>query len=255
MVQETTTSSFTPFSGDFFHFRCHKDIPCFTKCCAQLNLMLTPYDILRMKNRLGLSSMEFLDEYTVPKQNERSRFPTVNLWMREDEHRTCPFVGREGCSIYEDRPGACRIYPIGRAASMKAGEKRATEKFFLVQEDHCLGFKEEKSWNIDEWLSSEGVDAYNAMNDPWMEIVTSRKSLGPRKEIPRKLQMFSMASYNLDVFRKFLFKSRFFDLFHVDLDRQEGLAEDDVALMLFAFDWLKFSLFGEKTIPLKTGPK
>jgi hypothetical protein len=31
----------------------------------------------------------------------------------------------------------------------------------------------------------------------------------------------------------------------------EMLKSDDVALMRFAFDWLKFSLFGEKTIRLK----
>lgn len=195
--------------------------------------------------------MDFLEEYTEPKQNGRSRFPAVYLRMREDEHRTCPFVSLEGCTIYEDRPGACRIYPVGRAASKGEGEKIAKEKFFLVREDHCLGFKEEKSWHIDEWLSNEGVDAYNAMNDPWMEIITSRKSLGPQEAIPRKLQMFSMASYNLDAFRRFLFQSRFFDLFQVDAEQKNRLAEDDVALMLFAFDWLKFSLFGEKTIRIK----
>lgn len=251
MAQEPTTPPFAPLSGDCFQFRCHRDIPCFTKCCAQLNLMLTPYDILRMKNRQGLSSSDFLEKYTEHKQNGRSRFPMVYLRMRNDEHRTCPFVGREGCAIYEDRPGACRIYPVGRAASLGEGGKRTKEKYFLVQEDHCQGFKEEKLWHIDEWLSNEGVDGYNAMNDPWMEIITSRKSLGPQKEIPRKLQMFSMASYNLGAFRKFLFESRFFDLFHVDSDQQKSLAEDDVVLMLFAFDWLKFSLFGENTIRLK----
>jgi hypothetical protein len=60
-----------------------------------------------------------------------------------------------------------------------------------------------------------------------------------------------MASYNLDRFREFIFKSRFFELFDVDPDTQEGLASDDVALMQFAFRWLKFSLFGDKTMQLK----
>jgi Fe-S-cluster containining protein len=214
--------------------------------------MLTPYDVLRMKKNLGLSSMDFLEQYTETKQNRRSRFPMIYLQMRQDERGICHFVDHEGCRIYKDRPGACRIYPIGRAASMRRGGEGAREAYFLVREDHCMGFKEKKTWHIDEWLANEGVDTYNAMNDPWMEIVTSRKSLGPQKDIPRKLQMFSMASYNLDVFRKFLFQSRFFDLFRVKPDQQESLAEDDVALMLFAFDWLKFSLFGEKTIRLKS---
>ena len=49
-----------------FTFRCHKDVKCFTKCCRGINIILTPYDIIRMKNRLGLTSDEFLSIYTVP---------------------------------------------------------------------------------------------------------------------------------------------------------------------------------------------
>ena len=63
--------------------------------------------------------------------------------------------------------------------------------------------------------------------------------------------MFYMASYNLDKFRGFIFESRFFDLFQVESDLKEKLASDDVELMKFGFDWLKFSLFGDKTIQIK----
>ena len=62
--------------------------------------------------------------------------------------------------------------------------------------------------------------------------------------------MFFMASYNLDKFRQFIFKSKFFDRFRVDSELKDILKIDDTRLMHFAFDWLKFSLFGEKTIPL-----
>ena len=90
------------------------------------------------------------------------------------------------------------------------------------------------------------------MNDQWIGIITSPKSLGPNTHLPQKHQMFFMASYNLDKFRDFLFKSGFFDRFQVDSDLKEKLSKNDTALMLFAFDWLKFSLFGEKTIQLKS---
>jgi len=43
-----------------FKFRCHKGIGCFTKCCSNIDIMLTPYDIVRLKRRLGISSGEFL---------------------------------------------------------------------------------------------------------------------------------------------------------------------------------------------------
>lgn len=63
--------------------------------------------------------------------------------------------------------------------------------------------------------------------------------------------MFFMASYNLDRFREFVFKSKFFELFDVETDIKERLASDDVSLMKYAFDWLRFSLFGDKTMQVK----
>jgi len=246
---------FEPVVGNLFRFRCHKEIPCFTECCADLKLILTPYDILRIKKKLGLRSEAFLERYTDMTMEDHGRFPLVLLRMNEDEKRRCPFVTPEGCSIYEDRPGACRIYPIGRAALKLEGEKNVREKFFVVTESHCLGFEEDKEWTIEEWMASEGVDEYNAMNDQWMEIITSQKGLGAQENLTRKIQMFYLASYNLDRFRDFIFGSRFFRLFNIEDDLKEKLASDDAALMKFGFDWLKFSLFGEKTLEIRQGSR
>lgn len=243
---------FKPLEGNEFLFRCHKGVPCFTKCCARLRLILTPYDILRMKNRLGLSSDEFLERYTDTVVDDQHRFPMVRLKMRQHQGKTCPFVTPEGCTIYEDRPGACRLYPLGRASTMVDGERDAREKFFIIVEPHCQGFEAGQCWTLEEWLESEGVNEYNAMNDQWLKIVTSAKRLGKDKAI-QKYQMFFMASYNLDKFRKFLFESRFFDLFKVGSEKRKELECQDVALMKFGVEWLKFSLFGIKTLLQKSG--
>lgn len=243
---------FRPVVKSAFQFLCHKDIACFTKCCADLDLVLTPYDIVRIKSRLHIPSHAFLDRYTATKWNKYPRFPMINLKMDSDRYHRCPFVTPHGCTIYEDRPGACRIYPVGRAALKVDREKGTREKFFLVDEEHCLGFREDKKWSLEEWMANEGVNEYNAMNDQWLEIVTSQKSLGKKEDIPRKIQMFFMASYNLDRFRRLIFETRFFDLFQVKAEKIEALAADDVLLMHFAFEWLKFSLFGEKTIQIRS---
>ena len=39
--------------GDTFKFSCHKGIKCFTACCSDTNIILGPYDIHRLKKRLG----------------------------------------------------------------------------------------------------------------------------------------------------------------------------------------------------------
>jgi Fe-S-cluster containining protein len=251
MKEDKQGISLSAIKDNRFRFRCHKDIECFTRCCKKLNLLLTPYDIIRLKNRLSLSSDIFLENYTVTRLDDRSRFPMVYLKMREDTAKSCPFVTSEGCTIYEDRPGACRIYPLGRAATKPEGKRDAIERFFLVSEDHCLGFNEDTEWTLEEWMGNEGLYEYNEVNDKWMEIITSTGSIGEEKDMTKKIQMFSMASYNVDRFREFIFKSRFLELFEVEPGLIDKLASDDKELIIFAFRWLRFSLFGEKTIGLK----
>jgi Fe-S-cluster containining protein len=241
-------------NGDTFTFSCHKGIECFTNCCAALQLVLTPYDILRLKNRLGIPSGEFLETYTFTRFDRHPRFPMVFLKMTSHSSQACPFVCSDGCTVYEDRPGACRIYPLGRATQKGDHEKEVRQEFFVVQENHCLGFGEDRTWTVESWLSDQGLNEYNRMNDQWLEIINSPRSLGLKGEIPRKLQIFFMVCYDLDKFRAFLFGSRFFQLFHIPAELRTRLEKVDTALMSFGFDWLKFSLFGLPTMQPKSVP-
>lgn len=237
---------FRPLGEGTFNFACHPGLACFTRCCADLNLALTPYDILRLKARLKLSSEEFLELYTEACPPEGGRFPRVRLKMASTPGRPCPFVTPEGCRVYEDRPGACRIYPLGRGSA-----RGGREFFFVVEEEHCQGFAAKKAWTAPEWLADQGLSAYNPVNDLWMEILTSKASLGPPEHHLRKMQMFFMVSYNLDRFRDFVFESRFLDLFALEPQHLAQVRTDDLALLKLGFRWLGFSLFGQKSLPLR----
>ena len=237
--------------GESFSFACHPGVTCFTECCRDLNLGLTPYDLLRLRKALNLNSSELLDQYTIIKPNEHNGFPAVGLKMNEDERRTCPFVTLAGCRIYEDRPGACRIYPIGRASSRTQGQAGAREFFFVVKEAHCQGFQEPRPWTVTSWGEDQGLGPYTVYNDLWMEIITHKGGLSSKEAVAQKLQMFSMASYNLDQFRQFVFKSTFLQRFSIPEETVKKMEEDDEELLKLAMQWLKFFLFGEKTIPLR----
>ncbi|MDX2441704.1 MAG: YkgJ family cysteine cluster protein [Desulfobacterales bacterium] len=235
-----------------FRFACHKDLPCFTKCCANLNLVLTPYDVLRLKNRLNLSSEVFLETYTTSYIDQAYGVPVVRLKMNGDETRRCPFVSRKGCAVYEDRPGACRLYPLGRAASKISEECSAGEYYFVVKESHCLGFNEKQEWTVQEWIINQGVDEDNEINDLFMNITAGRRAKTIKALSDQQLQMFYMACYNLDEFRRFVFETTFLDKFDIAQDVLNHIKTDNMKLMAFAFQWLKFSLFGEKTIPISS---
>ncbi len=251
MATSTTTGGrqegFRPLVGGRLRFSCHKDIPCFNRCCADLRLVLTPYDILRLKRRLGLPSDAFLDRYTVLDLGGRSPFPMLRLKMGEDGERPCPFVTRQGCSVYEDRPGACRLYPLGRGASWGTPGTGGLEFYFIVDESHCMGFGEDREWSLEEWIVDQGVGVYNQMDREWMEIVTSR-SPRLRDLTEDKLKMFFMTSYNLDRFRDFVFQSRFLGAFEVPEEEVHRIREDDVQLMRLGMKWLKFALLGDHTL-------
>lgn len=238
----------TPVSGDKFTFSCHKDISCFNECCGDLRLVLTPYDIIRIKQRLGMSSEEFLDRHTEQEFSDTTWFPMVKLKMNSSDNK-CPFVTPEGCSIYEDRPGACRTYPLGRAASNPDG-KETQEEYFFVNESYCMGHKEDKGWSIDEWKADQGINEYNDMNDFWTEVITHPTVQGRTPPAGKQLQMFYMASYNMDTFRNFVFDTSFLNMFDIKDKVVDKIKKDDIALMKFAFLWLRFSLFGEDTLKI-----
>ena len=114
-TQNPAHGSMEPIEGGKFSFACHPGVPCFTQCCSDLNLALTPYDVLRLKNGLGISSGEFLDRYTADDVKHNCGLPVLMFRMNTDSKRTCQLLGSGGCTVYEDRPGACRLYPVARS--------------------------------------------------------------------------------------------------------------------------------------------
>ena len=245
-------SSMEPMVDGKFSFACHPDVPCFTKCCSDLDLALTPYDVLRLKIRLGVSSSNFLDRHTADEVRHNCGLPMLMLKMQKDSKKTCPFLQSEGCTVYEDRPNACRLYPVARAAKYVGGIVK--EQHFLVKEPHCLGFHEQKEWTDKEWLENQGLELYNQMNSLWMKInQSSKENNTPPPITDEKLKMYFMACYNLDMFKKFVFESRLLNLFQINKKTVSQIQSDERELLKFSFLWLQFAIFAQNTMKPKKG--
>lgn len=240
---------------DTLRFRCYPGIGCFTKCCSNIRIILTPYDIYRLKNRLGLSYHDFLMEYTVPDRIDMSALPVVALRMKEEKDRPCPFVTPEGCTVYSDRPLICRYYPIGMGFMKKFDRKRGEDFFILIRENHCLGHQEDKTWTVDEWRADQESDLYDEMNADWMEVVLKAKTLGFVDFSERSLEIFYIISTNLDLFRELFFSSGLAETYDIDADTLRRIQEDDLALLKFAQSWLRFILFDEGDFKVKASVK
>ena len=73
---------------DAFTFRCYPGIGCYNRCCRNLNLFLYPYDVLRLKNALAISSDEFLEQYVDVVLRSSNFFLEVLLRMSENKDKT-----------------------------------------------------------------------------------------------------------------------------------------------------------------------
>ena len=236
-----------------FTFACNKGMKCYTHCCSAINIILTPYDIIRMKNRLGLTSDQFLAIYTKPEMLSRTKLPVATLKMLDDVNESCPFITPDGCAIYEDRPLSCRYYPLGTAAFREQEIQPTGEDFyFMVREAHCFGFESERQWTVEEWRRDQGVEPYDEINKGWMEFMLRKKSFGFEAELSEQGKgMFFMVSTNVDRLKRFIFDSSFLQKYDVDPDTLQKIKNDEVALLKFGFDWLHSALFGADKVKLK----
>ena len=233
-------------------FRCHRGVACWNACCSNIDISLTPYDILRLKRRMGISSTEFLERYTVPYEMEKDGIAGVKL-KPVDGGTACRFMVPEGCSVYDDRPTACRYYPVALLSMRRQDESTDRDSYALVKEAHCLGHNEPREIAIADYRREQGLPEYDDLARGWRQLILKKKSSGPTigKPSKRSLQLFFMACYDIDRFRTFVTSDGFAELFDLSPDERQRILADDAELMLFGFRFLRQTLFGEVTIPIR----
>jgi Fe-S-cluster containining protein len=232
-----------------FCFGCRPDLPCFTRCCANVNILLTPVDVLRLARRLEMSTTEFLDRHALIPITKDLRLPVVMLKMSDDEDKHCSFVTEMGCGVYEDRPWSCRMYPVAMAVPPARAGVEPKPIHFLLEDDFCEGHDEPRKWAVNEWREDQDVAVCEELESGFREIVSHPWFIGGERKLdPKRLDMFFTACYDLDRFRTFVFESTFLERFDLEPGLVDRLREDDDELLRFAFLWLKLALFGEPVI-------
>lgn len=239
-------------ANKIIQFQCRKGISCWNACCSNIDIALTPYDILRLKRRFEMGSGEFLKKYTVPYEMDQSSIAGVKL--RPVENGTaCQFMTDEGCSVYEDRPTACRYYPVALLSLRRQDETTDRASYALVEEPHCLGHQEPRKITVDAYRKEQGLVEYDDLARGWRQLILKKKSSGPSigKPSKRSLELFFMVCYDIDRFSQFVASDGFSTIYDLPAEELKNILCDDVELMQFGFRFLRQVLFGEETIPLR----
>ncbi len=239
-----------PLGQSEFQFACHPGVACFTFCCRNVDMILYPYDIIRLKHALGIDSEQCMRMYTTLEKGDNPYFPTVKLKLTDDDLKACPFLKSSGCTVYIDRPSACRTYPLERAVDRSMTVGVVDEYYFLTNHPYCLGHNEKKPWNVTSWVRNQKLIDYNIMNELWAEIDTVfRQNPWRGEDTGGEMQQLAfMVCYNIDGFRRFAEEQRLLKQFKLDKDFKKRIAQEDSELLKFGWQWLKLILTGKSSL-------
>ncbi|MEN8189943.1 MAG: YkgJ family cysteine cluster protein [Thermodesulfobacteriota bacterium] len=225
-----------------FTFSCHPGVSCFTDCCRQLELALTPYDVLRLRFGTKMASRQLHDNYIIMEQESGEPFPRFYLTMVDDGRDSCVFVNDRGCTIYDHRPGACRAYPMGRGATRQA-DGTINDFHVLLKESHCRGFEESTIQDVAAYSRDQGLTPYNRFNDEVAVILQHEQIRQGMILSDEQRAAFILALYDLDTFRIRLTENSLPG--PAPQKPGKSVAEDDETLLLFAIQWLNSFLYKE----------
>ena len=231
---------------DSFTFSCNPDTTCFNMCCKDVNQFLYPYDILRLKNSLGLSSTEFLEQYTMTYSGDTTGLPVVAFKTSYKDGHTCPFVTDQGCRVYSDRPSSCRIFPLARAISRSRQTGEITEHYAIIKDPICRGFESNRKIRVRDWVTDQGLEPFNRANDRMIELISLKQQIMPGPLSGTMKEKFILALYDLDRFRTLIRDEGLISENDMENGQYQQILNDDSALLDLGLTWIKKELFGNQ---------
>lgn len=163
------------------------------RCCGEYTILLTPYDIIRLRRATGKGTGELIrggtiritrmpfkkafgfapvaDMFEMFGVSQHDVVPVAMLGFRSETlgETVCEFLsppedGKRLCTIYEHRPGMCRLHPLGCVTV--GGRRRWFYRQPLCEPD------EGKPQTVEQWLRESRMRPYmdaNARYLRWMQ--------------------------------------------------------------------------------------
>jgi Fe-S-cluster containining protein len=138
---------------------------CSANCCSNgPHIILNPYEVALICRAAGMSYEDLLDIVETDRVNG---FPLVML----PRDPACPFWTETGCRIYEARPLACRLFPLGRVF------EQGDSSFVLPDRNRCAGLVPAPARTLADYLREQDTETQVSMADAWIEFVTDMELL------------------------------------------------------------------------------
>ena len=138
-----------------------------------------------------------------------------------------------------------KFFERARISSRSRETGHISEHYMMLKEPHCLGFNQNQTQTVAEWIEDQGITVYNQMNDMLMEIISLKNRFMPGKLDIKSSLLFHMACYDIDKFRSHIFEKGILDDQNLDSGTLDAIKDDDVELLKMGFKWIKHKLFNK----------
>jgi Fe-S-cluster containining protein len=158
---------------------------CSSNCCTKsAPIILNPYEIALICGESGMTYEDLLD---LVDTGRAKGFPLVML----PRDPACHFWTGKGCRIYNARPLACRLYPLGRVFDNNAS--------YIVRPELniCSGLSGSPAKTVADYLRDQDTALQIAMADHWIEFVCDVERM-PLPDKPVTSVAFHMLVYSPD---------------------------------------------------------
>ena len=138
-----------------------------SRCCREMpdTVILDPMDVFRLMRHTGSSFDGLLG--TAVSLDVSDGLVLPHLGTRKDG--ACTFLNDAGrCSIHDERPGFCRLFPLGRYYQGDAF-------LYFLQVHECTQCKTKVK--IKRWLEIDDLPRYEAFVRSWHRIVRRASAL------------------------------------------------------------------------------
>jgi Fe-S-cluster containining protein len=158
---------------------------CASNCCkTSAPIVLNPYEIALICRESNISYEDLLD---IVDTDRAAGFPLIML----PRNPACHFWTEKGCRIYNARPLACRLFPIGRVYD------GIQSRFVLPGRNTCIGLAPEPARTVGDYLKTQDTALQIRMADRWIEFVNEIEQL-PLPDKPVTSVAFHMLVYSPD---------------------------------------------------------
>ncbi len=132
-------------------------------CCQGMgtSIVLDPLDVFRLMKQCGMSFDDLLEQRIELNMVDALILPNLKMHSERD---ACSFLTKEGrCSIHSDRPGFCRMFPLGRIYETRNGKR---EFHYFLQVDECKK-KNRTKVKIQKWIGEQDSTRYEKYILDW----------------------------------------------------------------------------------------